>query len=223
MNFMIKSENAFDPLFEFEKLIADYFNAPYAVAVDCCTHGLEMCLHISKYKKIFCPKKTYISVPFMLEKIKADYELTDSPWIDFYYLTPDVIDAAVYWKKDGYIKNTKMCLSFHIKKHLNIGKGGMILLDDKEEYERLKRMRYDGRSIYDGVLYENDDIKDLGYHYYMTPETAKSGIPLFHFKKEFLPKTITDKDYSDVTQLSFFKDKLNSSRTKSTIPSFGDA
>lgn len=210
MNYIKKSSNAFEPLFEFERKIAEYFNSPYAVAVDCCTHALEMCLKLSKYKKIYCPKQTYISVPFMLEKINADYEFRDHSWIDYYYLTPDVIDAAVYWKQNGYIKDTKMCLSFHIKKHLNIGRGGMILLDNKEEYERLKKMRYDGRGIYDDVLYENDDINDIGYHYYMTPETAKTGIDIFEFKKNFLPKTITDKDYSDVTKFSYFKNKSSS-------------
>ena len=43
----------------------------------------------------------------------------------------NIIDAAVYWKENCYIPNSFMCLSFQFQKHLNIGKGGMILTDDK--------------------------------------------------------------------------------------------
>lgn len=199
----------FNSLFKFEKKIADYFGAPYAVATDCCTHALEMCLKLSKYELIVCPKQTYISVPFMLERSFPDYIFSDIQWQEYYYLTPDVIDAATYWKKFGYIKKTKMCLSFHIKKHLNIGRGGMILLDDEQDYKRLKKMRYDGRSIYDDVMYQNEDIKEMGYHYYMTPETAEQGLKIFKKVKNKEPKIIGNYYYSDVTKFSYFKDKLN--------------
>lgn len=198
----------FEPLFEFENRVADYFNAPYAVATDCCTHALEMCLHLSKQKRIACPTRTYISVPFMLEKIKADYFWLDVPWKEFYLMTRDVADAATFWKRKGYIANTKMCLSFGMKKHINIGRGGMILLDNKNEYERLKRMRYDGRSIYDGVLYKDENITEIGYHYYMTPEMAKIGLDIFEDKKDEPPKIISSEDYERVDKFSYFKNKV---------------
>jgi dTDP-4-amino-4,6-dideoxygalactose transaminase len=35
---------SFDKIREFEEAIALFFGAPHAVAVDCCTHGLELCL-----------------------------------------------------------------------------------------------------------------------------------------------------------------------------------
>jgi dTDP-4-amino-4,6-dideoxygalactose transaminase len=199
--------NPFQPLFDFEKKVADYFGAPYAVATDCCTHALEMCLVLSKHKSIICPKQTYISVPFMLERSFPDYIFSDIQWREYYHLTADVIDAATYWKALGYIKNTKMCLSFHIKKHLNIGRGGMVLLDDENDYKRLQKMRYDGRSIYDDVLYEDEDIKEMGYHYYMTPETAKEGLRIFEKIKNKTPKNIGYNDYPDLTQFTYFKNK----------------
>jgi dTDP-4-amino-4,6-dideoxygalactose transaminase len=197
--------NDFQPLFDFEKEVAKYFNAPFAVATDCCTHALEMCLYLSPFEKIQCPKRTYVSVAFMLEKINSDYVFIDKKWKNYYYLTPDVIDAAIFWKKSGYIPKTKMCISFHFKKHINIGKGGMILLDNQNDYEKLKKMRYDGRSIYENVPYEMDDIKEIGYHYYMTPETAKLGLSIFNKKKNMIPKKYSYMDYPDLTKLSFFK------------------
>jgi len=198
----------FEPLFEFEKRIADYFNAPYAVATDCCTHALEMCLLLSPQKRVTCPTRTYVSVPFMLEKIKADYFWLDVPWKEFYLMTRDVADAATFWKRKGYIPNTKMCLSFGMKKHINIGKGGMILLDNKNEYERLKKMRYDGRSIYDGVLYKDENITEIGYHYYMTPEMAKIGLDIFESKKDQPVKIISSEDYERVDLFPCFKNKI---------------
>ena len=38
-----------------------------------------------------------------------------------------------------------MCISFQFKKHLNIGRGGIILTDNETSYAALKKMSYDGR------------------------------------------------------------------------------
>ena len=35
-----------NPIEQLEHKIAEYFGAPYAVAVDCCTHGIELCLRL---------------------------------------------------------------------------------------------------------------------------------------------------------------------------------
>ena len=37
---------SFKVIADFEKEIAKFFGAPYAVAVDCCTHGIELCLRM---------------------------------------------------------------------------------------------------------------------------------------------------------------------------------
>ena len=55
----------FNTIDEFEKEIAKFFGAPYAVAVDCCTHGIELCLRLTNTSKINVPKRTYISIPFL--------------------------------------------------------------------------------------------------------------------------------------------------------------
>lgn len=199
----------FEPLFNFENRIANFFGSRYGVGVDCCTHGLEMCLHL-KYDctgEILCPSQTYVSVPLMIEKTRYKYSIRDVKWEEYYYLTNNIIDAATMWRHNSYIPGTFMCISFHIKKHINIGRGGMILLDNYNDYKRLQKMRYDGRSIYDGVLYADDDITELGYHYYMTPETAAEGIKIFEQKKDLPPKIVTYKDYTNITQFSYFRNK----------------
>lgn len=159
---------------EFEKQIANFFDSPYAVAVDCCTHGLEVCLRYTKEEIIRVPFRTYISIPFLASKLSIKLEWKDENWNDYYYISERIIDAAVLWKKDSYIKNTFMCISFQFRKHLNLGRGGMILCPDKKSYNELKKMIYDGRDP--NIPWRDQNIESVGYHYYMTPETASKGI-----------------------------------------------
>lgn len=198
----------FAPLFEFEKAVADFWQSRYAVAVDCCTHALELCLHV-KPEHAVCPTRTYASVPMMMDKRKYSYEFLNKPWTNYYYLTNQIIDAAPYWKRDGYVNNSLMCISFGHKKHINIGKGGMILLNDKNLYTRLQKIRYDGRSIHSGVMYKDDNISELGFHYYMTPETAAVGLEIFNQKKDLPVKTVRHTDYDDLGKMIYFADRIS--------------
>ena len=56
---------SFEVIKNFENKIAEFFGAPYAVAVDCCTHGIELCLLYQNLSYISVPKRTYISIPFL--------------------------------------------------------------------------------------------------------------------------------------------------------------
>lgn len=165
----------FNHVEEFEKQIAKFYNAPYAIATDCCTHAIELCLRYEGYNNIVVPTHTYISVPFTLKKLNLNWKFEYQEWENFYYLAnTNIIDAAVYWKQNGYIENTYMCLSFQYKKHLSIGRGGAILLQNKKDYDILKKMSHDGRSPNQPWMKQNIDT--IGYHYYMTPETASLGL-----------------------------------------------
>ena len=188
---------------ELERKVSNFFRAPYAVAVDCCTHGLELCLRYLEAKHIDVPTRTYISIPFLAKKININWQWKDETWKDYYYLTENVIDAAVLWRKNSYIPNTYMCLSFQFQKHLSLGRGGMILTDNEESFNELKKMSYDGRAR--EVPWRKQNIKTMGYHYYMTPETAWEGL-------EKLSEAINTKhrqwhinDWPDLTKMEVFK------------------
>ena len=43
---------SFEIINSFEKKVAEFFGAPYAVATDSCTHGIELCLRYTGAKKI---------------------------------------------------------------------------------------------------------------------------------------------------------------------------
>jgi dTDP-4-amino-4,6-dideoxygalactose transaminase len=196
-------EMSFDVVEKFENEIASFFGSPYAVAVDCCTHGIELSLAYTKAKKIFVPKRTYISIPFLSKKMNLEMEWKDESWQDYYYLTNKVIDAAVLWQKNSYIKGTLMSVSFQFRKHLSLGRGGIILTDSEDTFLSLKKMSYDGRIP--NVPWREQDIETFGYHYYMTPETAQLGL-------DKLPKAITSEprkwminDWPDLTNMKIFK------------------
>ena len=165
---------SFDTVRQLENRVAEFFGSPYAVAVDCCTHGVELCLRHQKVGAITVPRRTYISIPFLTAKLDLSLEWRDEEWQDYYKVnhgSRSIYDAAVLWKKDSYIPGSFMCLSFQFQKHLSLGRGGMILCDNKEDAIKLKKMTYDGRLP--DIPWRDQDIDTVGYHYYMTPETAQ--------------------------------------------------
>jgi len=195
---------SFEIVKDFENKIAEFFGAPYAVAVDCCTHGIELCLRMGNIQHYSIPKRTYISVPFLAKKLGISFEWRDEDWQDCYYLGgTNIIDAAVLWQQDSYIPKTLMCLSFQYKKHLSLGRGGMILTDDKESAILLKKMSYDGRLP--DIPWREQNIDTMGYHYYMTPEIAERGVNQFFNAMTSKPKKWTVEDWPDLTQMEIFK------------------
>ncbi len=193
----------FNVVTEFEKKIAEFFGAPYAIAVDACIHGVELSLRYTNVDSISVPKNTYLSIPFLFRKLNIDLEWRNEDWKDYYYITDRVVDAAVLWKKDSYISGTFMSLSFQYQKHLSLGRGGMILTDNKEAAIQLKKMSYDGRLP--NIPWRDQNIDTVGYHYYMTPETAQLGLDKLPKAIETEPKQWTVNDWPDLTQMEIFK------------------
>jgi len=169
----------------FEKKMAEYAGSKYAVSVDNCTDALFLCLkYLNATDTITLPSKTWISVPCTVKHAGCEVRFEDYEWSGAYQLKPyPVWDGAVRMKRGMYKPNTYHCLSFHIRKHIPIGKGGMILTDDKKAYDWFRTVRYEGRTISrDGVnyvLYKDDQIKSMGWNMYMTPEQAARGLELF--------------------------------------------
>lgn len=190
----------------FENKIAEFFGAPYAIAVDSCTHGIELALRLTGAKLITVPKRTYLSIPFLAEKLNIDRVWKDENWVDYYYLTSTVIDAAVLWKPKSYIPNTFMGISFQYQKHLSLGRGGILLCDDADDARELKKMSYDGRIP--NVPWREQNISSVGYHYYMTPETAQLGLDKLPAAILNEPRQWTVNDWPDLTQMDIFKNTI---------------
>lgn len=198
----------------FECLVAEYAGSKYGVAVDSCTNALFLSMMWCKTsgfdlggRKISIPTRTYISVPMQALHAGYEIEFVDKMWCGSYKLDPlPIIDSAQRFTSDMYIPDTLYCLSFHSKKILSIGRGGMILTDCNQTRDWLKRSRYDGRSS----IYYNDindqTVPTLGWHMYMTPEEAVRGIEQFYKTTEQNLDSGRDSDYAvNLADLKCFK------------------
>lgn len=203
----IKIHNPYKIVKMFEEEVAGYTGAPFAVSVDSCTNALFLCCKYLDVDEVTIPSKTYLSVPMSIIHAGGDVVFDTSPknnhWSGAYKLEPyPIYDSAKRLTSNMYIPGSFMCLSFHAKKLLNIGKGGMILTDNKEAYEWFKRARYEGRSE---VYYKEDNIQELGWNMYMTPEQAAKGLVLMQNYPQHSQDQGELNGYRDLTEFDIFK------------------
>jgi hypothetical protein len=66
-------------------------------------------------------------------------------------------------------------------------------------------MTYDGRI--DNVPWADQKVSSVGYHYYMTPETAEIGLAKFDDIKDKDPKQWSDLDYPYLPDMPVFSGK----------------
>ncbi len=199
--------NAFDIVKGFEQQLADYCGSKYAVAVDSCSSALLLSCVYHKVNVVTLPKRTYVSVPNAVVLAGGQIKFEDIDWKGAYRLDPyPIIDSARRFYKGMYKEfgTDHVCISFHGKKHLNIGRGGAILLDDLEAVEWYKRARFDGRK--EGVPVAEDIITVIGYHCYMHPEMAAAGMNKMLFVKDTYPDLL-DHD-PDLSLQPIYKDYI---------------
>jgi dTDP-4-amino-4,6-dideoxygalactose transaminase len=170
----------------FERELAEYTEYKYAIACDSNSNAIRLILHYLDVTdtKITIPAKTYVSVPNQIILSGNIPVFEDFEWDGMYpFVGVPIVDAATgLWERMsiGY-EDYFMILSFHFKKILNIGTGGMILTND-ERFEKWARpMIYDGR--HKDTLYDDDEFECVGWHMYMSPEQAKRGLEIFNSPK----------------------------------------
>ena len=182
LNFMMDTYECKDPwdvVNVFENKVAEYAGSKYGVAVDNCTDAMFLCLKYLKAEgEVTLPRRTYVSVPCTVIHAGCTVKFDDIEWSGAYPLDPfPVYDSATRMTKGMYVPDSYYCVSFHRRKHVPIGKGGMILTDDKDAYEWFKAVRYEGRHM--DRLYKDDTFDVIGWNMYMTPEQAARGLFLF--------------------------------------------
>jgi len=187
----------------FEETIADYTGAPYAVSTDNCTDALLLCCEYLGVEEVTIPSRTYLSVPQSILHAGGNLKFRDYRWKGVYQLEPyPIYDAAKRLTSGMYIPGSLMCLSFHIKKHLKIGKGGMILTDSEEAATWFRKGRYEGRGE---VAYHEDNIQINGWNAYMSPEVAARGLMLMQNYPEHMEDLSEEPFYQDLREFDLFK------------------
>lgn len=196
---------AYEVVRTFEEEIASWANAPYAVAVESCTMAIFLCLKYLQPDVVSIPKYTYPGVAMSVRNAGCKLVLDNRDWQGMYLLEgTKILDSALRFRKNMYVSGHFHCLSFHYKKLLPIGRGGMILLDDCRAYQWLKMARFDGRKE---IPLCEDNATILGWNAYMTPEQASRGLCLFEsMKNKNLPDLkMEEQGYPDLTTWEVFK------------------
>ena len=194
--------SAFSVVSHFEEVVADFAGSNYAVAVNTGTSALFLSI---KYMTqaipavITLPSRTFVSVPMAVAHAGCAIAFEDYAWSGVYQLKPlAIFDGALRFRR-GMYEGGLHCLSFHARKLLNIGEGGMILTDDMDAATWLRKARYSGRNPVD---FKIEDIDMLGWQAYMTPEKAARGLHLMEYIADDLPDQIVE--YTDLRKAKVF-------------------
>tara|TARA_R110000868_G_scaffold135380_3_gene347869 strand:- start:54 stop:659 length:606 start_codon:yes stop_codon:yes gene_type:complete len=189
----------------FEKAIAEFAGSKYAVAVESCTSALFLSLMYCdvKDKVISIPKYTYPGVACSIIHAGAKVKFTNEWWKGEYELAPyNIWDAALRFKRKMF-HGRFQCLSFHGKKLLPIGRGGMILTNDFEAVEWFRKARFDGRSP---VPLLEDNFTMLGWNCYLQPEQAARGLQILQTieHKELPDLEVEKQGYPDLSKFPIY-------------------
>ena len=200
----------FNKIYEFERVLAEFTGAPFAIMTDCCTHAIEMCLRYDKITDCSFTPFTYISIPMTMHKLGIDYHYFPDhlphrqQWVGEYKFEGTRIwDSARRLEENMYRPGMMQCLSFGHDKPLHLGRGGAILLDDQKAYESIIRLRYDGRDL-NTKPWTDQKVFKVGYHYKPRPEEAEMGIALLVGIKENKPKP-RHVEYADLRQFTIIE------------------
>ena len=197
--------NPYQVVEDFEKAIADYTGAKYAIAINSCTNALLLCCAYLKVKEVIIPHKTYNSVPMSIIHAGGKVKFHHRKWRGMYQLEPYPIWDSARWLTSGmYKKNQFICLSLHWAKTLNLGQGGVILHDNPKAQLWFKKARFDGRTP--GIPPKDDNFI-LGWHCYMSPRDAADALTRLYFLPKH-NKPLPNDDYADLSKYEIFKEKI---------------
>lgn len=195
---------SYDVVKVFEREVAKWAGAKYGIAVESCCAAIFLCLKYLNPKWCSCPIRTYPGVAMAIKNAGSELVWDKDLWEKRYYLNPtNIVDSALCFEKNMYLKNTLYCLSFHSRKLLPIGRGGMVLTDDKDAYNWLKMARFDGRKE---LPLSKDNAVICGWNMYLTPEQAARGLVLFDLVKKRNPECLDAKEqgYPNLTKWRCF-------------------
>jgi dTDP-4-amino-4,6-dideoxygalactose transaminase len=191
----------FEVIEQFEQALAKFTGAPYAVMTDCCTHAIELCFRHDHVQQCEFTPFTYLSVPMTMHKLGVDYRYLKEDvqtWRgEYHFYGTRIWDSARRLEHNMYREGALQCLSFGYSKPVDAGRGGAILLDDVEDYDKLRQMRYDGRDLHISP-WQAQQVFRVGYHYRPTIEEALRALEVLNNYTSTAPKHV---EYPDLREI----------------------
>jgi dTDP-4-amino-4,6-dideoxygalactose transaminase len=195
----------------FEEKVAKYAGSKYGVAIDSGTNAFFLSLLYLKKKGLLkegdyltIPSRTYLSIPMTIKNVGLNIKFEDIEWEGCYQIKPtNIYDSAVRFTKDMYIQDSIFILSFQYRKQLPIGRGGMILTNDKDMVDWLYMARFNGK--HKGISRWKDTFEIFGWDMYMTPEQAAKGLTLLNYIEDKNKDCGGYMNYPDVSTQRIFK------------------
>ena len=182
--------------------MAAFSGAKHGIAVASCTDALFLSCKYLKVEEVMLPARTYISVPMAVIHAGGKVIFEDFEWSGAYRLEPELIWDSAKRMRRGMYHGGLYCLSFHLKKLLGIGRGGMVLTDDGDAVRWLRKARLDGRN--GDIPFMQDKVDMMGWNCYMTPDQAARGLQLLEaLRSDDLPDLYDP--YPDLRKMPVFK------------------
>src|SRR6266568_4593304 len=193
---------------EFEKAVAAYVGAKHGIATTSCTTGLHLALAtagVGPGDEVIVPSFTFIAsanailytgatVVFadidartynidpndMTADMDAINAIAKGHGVDVVEDAAPTIGSEYKGRKTGSNAHQTV-FSFHPRKVITTGEGGMITTDDDALAERARRLRAHGMSVSDLERHKADRViieeyNDLGFNYRMTDIQASIGL-----------------------------------------------
>jgi dTDP-4-amino-4,6-dideoxygalactose transaminase len=203
---------------DFEEVLSEYTGAPFVVCCESCSAALYMCCFRDRVSELSrpveFPRFTYPSAPNAVIHAGGKVSFSDmaGDWQKrgIYRMHPTrIYDSAKMISKNMYqslnriedFPGALICLSFHAKKALPIGRGGAILCNIEEDAEWFKCMRHDGR--HHGEELPNDTLVGPGWNFLMQPEQAARGLTLMNQLKDI--NICAPDPYQDLSKYEWYK------------------
>lgn len=190
-------QNPWEAVTEFERRVAEFAGAPHAVAVDTCSAAIFLCLLYRKPRRVSIPRRTFPGVAGMVVNAGVELRFNDELWTGEYLLRGScIIDSACRFRRGMYDSHTDRCLSFQYRKHVAIGRGGMILTDDQDLANWAKLARFHGKLP---VPLPEGGVLFAGWPFHFEPERAARGLMLLDAMQDDQPPDLSF-DYPDVSE-----------------------
>ena len=173
---------------KFEEKFKEYTNSKYSVTVSSCTAALHLsclALGLKKGDEVIVPAMSHTATSHAVE-----YTGAKTVFIDI-----DLENAYIHKKIDNKTRHVgnfgvSGCFSFYPTKQITTGEGGMLVTNNKNFYNKIRKLKAFGidKDINQRTKQGTYDVVSLGFNYRLTDFQSALGLKQIENYKENLKK-----------------------------------